>query len=115
MHCFSGEENIKNNFCKLQKNKGKEKPLIGINKSNLWGAKIPKSVMHITLQMLFPNVACLFIFGFVTGPHFVVQAGLELMILLPQLPKCWNNRCGPPCLACYPSFYTVPKEKCYSL
>jgi hypothetical protein len=26
---------------------------------------------------------------------FAVQAGLELAVLLPQLPKCWDYRCVP--------------------
>jgi hypothetical protein len=25
-----------------------------------------------------------------TGSHYVAQAGLELVILLPQPPKCWD-------------------------
>jgi hypothetical protein len=29
----------------------------------------------------------LFVFIFVTGSHYVTQAGLELMILLPQSPE----------------------------
>jgi hypothetical protein len=29
--------------------------------------------------------------------HYAAQAYLELMILLPQLPKCWNYRCVPSC------------------
>jgi hypothetical protein len=34
-----------------------------------------------------------------TGSHYVVQAGLELVILLPQPPKHWDSRHGPPLLA----------------
>jgi hypothetical protein len=31
------------------------------------------------------------LFGwFKTGSCYVVQAGLELMVLLPQLPECWD-------------------------
>jgi hypothetical protein len=35
-----------------------------------------------------------FVFGvfFETGSHYVPQAGLELMILLPQPPQCWDYR-----------------------
>jgi hypothetical protein len=28
------------------------------------------------------------------GSHYVAQAGLELSILLPQPPQCWDYRCG---------------------
>jgi hypothetical protein len=35
---------------------------------------------------------------FETGSHYVVQVGLKLLILLPQLPKHWNYRHTPPCL-----------------
>jgi hypothetical protein len=34
---------------------------------------------------------------FETWPHFVVQVGLELIILLPMSPQCWNYRCAPSC------------------
>jgi hypothetical protein len=52
----------------------------------------------------FSNKAGLFLkislsFFFETGAHYIVQAVLELMILLPQLLKCWNYRGTPPCLA----------------
>jgi hypothetical protein len=30
-----------------------------------------------------------------TGSHYVAQAGLELTILLPQHPKCWDYRHAP--------------------
>jgi hypothetical protein len=32
-----------------------------------------------------------------TGSHYVAQAGLELMILLPQTPECWDYSHMPPC------------------
>jgi hypothetical protein len=35
-----------------------------------------------------------------TWTHYVVQAGLKFMILLTQLPECWDCRYVPPCLAC---------------
>jgi hypothetical protein len=42
----------------------------------------------------------LFIYLFLgIGSHCVPQVGLELSILLPQPPKCWDYRCAPPCLA----------------
>jgi hypothetical protein len=28
--------------------------------------------------------------------HYAVPAGLELVIFLPQSPKCWNYKCVPP-------------------
>jgi hypothetical protein len=37
-----------------------------------------------------------FFLSFETGFHYVAQAGLELVILLPQPPKCWYNRHAPP-------------------
>jgi hypothetical protein len=47
-------------------------------------------------------VATIFLFFFETGPRhvapgwlealYVAQAGLELSILLPQTPKCWDYR-----------------------
>jgi hypothetical protein len=36
---------------------------------------------------------CLFLRQGLT--HYVVQADLELMILLPQPPKCWDYSCVP--------------------
>lgn len=41
--------------------------------------------------------ACLLIFDMGTG--FVAQADLELVILLPQPPVCWDCRHVPPCPA----------------
>jgi hypothetical protein len=38
----------------------------------------------------------LFLFLFGIGSHYLAQAGLELMILLPQPPKCWDGRHTPP-------------------
>jgi hypothetical protein len=38
-----------------------------------------------------------FFFFLETGSHYVVQAGLELMLLLAQLPQCWEYRYAPPC------------------
>lgn len=29
---------------------------------------------------------------FETGSYYVVQAGLELVAILPQLPECWDCR-----------------------
>jgi hypothetical protein len=37
-----------------------------------------------------------FDFFFDTGSYFVAQAGLELTILLPLPPECWNYRLTSP-------------------
>jgi hypothetical protein len=34
-----------------------------------------------------------------TGSHCEAQTGLDLAILLPQPPKCWDYKCVPPLLA----------------
>jgi hypothetical protein len=36
-----------------------------------------------------------FFFFFKIGSRYVAVAGLELMILLPQPPECWDYRCVP--------------------
>jgi hypothetical protein len=38
----------------------------------------------------------LFIFGVLRVFYYVVQAGLKLLILLPQPPRCWDYRPVPP-------------------
>jgi hypothetical protein len=38
-------------------------------------------------------------FVFETGFPYVAQAGLELTVLLPLSPKCWDYSCIPPYLA----------------
>jgi hypothetical protein len=50
-------------------------------------------------QPLFPSAEkCPLIFFFKTGSHYVAQVGLELLILLPLPPKCFDYRCMPPSL-----------------
>jgi hypothetical protein len=42
-----------------------------------------------------------------TWHHYAIQAGLELMILLPLPLKCLDYNCVPPCLALQSSFFDV--------
>jgi hypothetical protein len=52
---------------------------------------------HIDQQALF---IYLFIYLFIEmWSYCVAQASLELKVLLPQPPECWDYRCVPPCLA----------------
>lgn len=41
---------------------------------------------------------CVFNFAFETRSH-IAEVGLELLVLLPPPPKCWDSRCVLPCLA----------------
>jgi hypothetical protein len=34
---------------------------------------------------------------FETKSHSIAQSGLQLVIILPQLPECWDYRCAPLC------------------
>jgi hypothetical protein len=44
--------------------------------------------------------------------HYAVQAGLELMMLLPQSPECWNYKRAPPHLAfsCFLKFAQLKQD-----
>jgi hypothetical protein len=53
--------------------------------------------------------AFIYLFIFETGSLYGTQAGLELSILLPQPPKCWDNRCEPASLP-----FSLPFLKAYS-
>lgn len=37
---------------------------------------------------------------FCDGSFYITQVDLEIVILLPLLPECWDYRCAPPCLTC---------------
>jgi hypothetical protein len=52
-------------------------------------------VLSIQGQNILLTVTHGFLFDFETGSGSVAEAGLELSILLPQLPKWWDYRHGP--------------------
>jgi hypothetical protein len=50
---------------------------------------VSNKTLHLTSKNTLVGI-CLFL---QTGTHYVDQAGLELVILLPQPPRCWDYRC----------------------
>jgi hypothetical protein len=60
---------------------------------------IERIIVQLMLSKLYSytNYISIKVF-FETGSHYVSQAGLELTVLLPQPPECWDYRCAPPCL-----------------
>jgi hypothetical protein len=54
-----------------------------------------KHLVWFIMRKKTEHLLCVFFF-FQRGSRHVAQAGLELVILLPQPPKCWNYRCVPP-------------------
>jgi hypothetical protein len=63
-----------------------------------WNVQVCVTMSFSFLFSFLPSFLYSFLpsFLFVTGSHYVPQASLELAILLPQPPKCWNFRCAPP-------------------
>jgi hypothetical protein len=45
---------------------------------------------------------------FETGSHYVAHTVLELTIILPQLPKCWDYRCATSFPFFLPSLTSLP-------
>jgi hypothetical protein len=39
------------------------------------------------------------------GAQYVDQAGLKLIVSLPLLPECWDERCRPPWPGCHIHFF----------
>jgi hypothetical protein len=56
----------------------------------------------------------LFVFFFSGRVSFTALASLKLVILLPQLPECWDYRRAPPCPDLLSDFYlhTAPCPLC---
>lgn len=65
------------------------------------------------LDDVFTFFLLLFFSLFETRCQYVAQDDLVLIILLPQLPKCWGYRCVPPCLALAMLFFLCPNSRFY--
>jgi hypothetical protein len=61
-----------------------------------------KELLHSPRNVHSPKFSLIF-FSFIhffgTGSRYVSQAGLKVMIFLPQSPKCWEYMCAPQRLA----------------
>jgi hypothetical protein len=66
--------------------------------SNLILPISPSQVARIT-GVSHQGPASLYFWFFETGSGYVAQTALELKILLPPPPKCWDYKCIPPHLA----------------
>jgi hypothetical protein len=50
-------------------------------------------------SLLFFESVCVGVCVTEAGSHYVAKTGLELMILLPLPPECWDYWCAALCLA----------------
>jgi hypothetical protein len=77
---------------------GREKGLEPQNRGCPCHPPHPAVLRLIPINKLIVALACfhrIFVFFFETRSHYVAQAGLELTIFLPPLPKGWDYRHAP--------------------